>query len=145
MPWSSSFCRTFLCFSINRDTFLPHNNATTNTGKLTQIHSLHGIPRLCPGFANHRNSVLITEGPAQNHSRVHGCLFASCRLEELLSLSWTFMTLTLLKITDFVECLPKVSSWSDSGDASLAETSQQWHCVLLAPRQGVHHCDLFLY
>ena len=42
-----------------------------------------------------------------------------------------FYDLDILKITDLVECLSKVSSWSDSGDASLAEMSQQWHCILL--------------
>ena len=42
-----------------------------------------------------------------------------------------FHDLDILKITDLVECLSKVSSWSDSGDAYLAEMSQQWHCILL--------------
>ena len=35
-----------------------------------------------------------------------------------------FHDLDILKTTDFVECLSMVSSWSDSGDASLAEMSQ---------------------
>ena len=55
-----------------------------------------------------------------------------------------FHDLDILKITGFVECLSKVSSWSESV-MHLAEMSQEWHCILLTPCQEVQWFDLFLY
>lgn len=92
-------------FPISKDILLYNYNKAIKIRKLNLIHFYYLILKTRSNFISYLNKALIAEGSSSESCVAFSCHFAIFSLEQFLSLSLTFMTLIIQKITAFVECL----------------------------------------
>ena len=136
-----------VCFSTKKD--IPAKDSPpVNTDALPPWPS---TPWPHSGFARRPQSCpLCRKGAVQHHplwstQRCLGLLQED--LEDFLSFSLNFMTLTLLRMTSQLFCslsltLSDVSLWLDPGSASLAVKSKKWCECPCDGCQRTQECDL---
>ena len=122
-------------FLRSKVSLFKNHSTITKTKKLTQL-----IYRPYSDFTTYLNNVLSREENLNHelHSIVMSLYLISFNLEQFISFSLSFITLTFLRSAQQLFCrmslslgLSDVSSWVDSGYAFLAEISQNW-CVFLS-------------